>query len=747
MAIWTTEIKEIEKLYASIKDQLPDLEKELERLIKADDENMILLYSRRCLEVIITDLCECELKRPRKTEPLQGIIDKLHKEGKVPSHIIASMHGLNELSTYGAHPKGFDPKQVRTTLINLETIIEWYLKYKDTRIDIKAKPTEEIRQEIKSTEDVKKNITISRKRLAGLLGGLIGIIASVFAVLYFSNIIGNGKQTKELEKSIAVLPFRNLSNDTTQLYFCDGFMEEILNNLQEVKSFTVRSRTSSDQYRDTKKSITTIGNELNANYLVEGSVGREGNNLRIWIQLIDSKADKHIWSNDYTREMKQIFPLQSEIAKDIATELKAILSPDEIEKIEKKPTQNLDAYNYYLQGNFYYWKSYASQDFKTAIKLYEKAIELDPDFALAYTKIANCLISQYWFYEDRSEEVLQKAKQLIDKAFEIDSDLPEGHLALGLYYYQGYLEYSKALEQLKMVLKEQPRNSEALYYSGCVYRRAGNWEIAKADLLKALELDPRSSRIAYNTGQTFDLLRDYPQAQYYYNIANMLQLDWSSTYIDLSHMFLRWEGDTRKAREILENAVRNNKSFKSDSLIIESNVLIDIYDGKYEEALKNISTYKFNVFQTQWYYKPKNLYYANIYGLMNKPKLEHAYYDSTRIFLEKKIIDIPEDPRLYSSLGIAYAGLGLDKKSISASRKAVELLPIKKEAWKGVYFLEDMACAYVMLGKYDKAIDQIKYLLSIPGILSTKILELDPRWAPLKNQPEFKKILEKYNHN
>jgi len=132
MAIWSSEIKELEKLYGSLKGQLPGLEKELERLIKADDENMILLYSRRCLEVIITDLCECELKRPRKTEPLKGIIDKLHKEEKVPSHIITSMHGLNELSTYGAHPKDFDPEQVKPVLVNLDIIIKWYLIYKDS---------------------------------------------------------------------------------------------------------------------------------------------------------------------------------------------------------------------------------------------------------------------------------------------------------------------------------------------------------------------------------------------------------------------------------------------------------------------------------------------------------------------------------------------------------------------------------------------------------------------------------------
>ena len=132
MAIWSVEIKELEKLYESHKGQLPDLDKELERLVRADDENMILLYSRRCLEVIITDLCECELNRPRKTEPLKGIIDKLHKEEKVPSHIITSMHGLNELSTYGAHPKDFDPGQVKPVLNNLDIIIKWYLRYKKT---------------------------------------------------------------------------------------------------------------------------------------------------------------------------------------------------------------------------------------------------------------------------------------------------------------------------------------------------------------------------------------------------------------------------------------------------------------------------------------------------------------------------------------------------------------------------------------------------------------------------------------
>jgi tetratricopeptide (TPR) repeat protein len=210
-------------------------------------------------------------------------------------------------------------------------------------------------------------------------------------------------------------------------------------------------------------------------------------------------------------------------------------------------------------------------------------------------------------------------------------------------------------------------------------------------------------------------------------------------------MFLRWKGDTRKAREILGNAARNNKSSMSDSLVIETNILIDIYEGKYEEALKDISLLKHDVIQTQFYFRPKYLYNATIYGLMNKPDLEHDYYDSARIFLEKRSTDFPDDQRLYSSLGIAYAGLGIDGKAISAGEKAVRMLPVSKEAFRGPFLVEDLAMIYVMVGKYDDAIRQIKYLLSIPGLLSTKILELDPRWAPLRNLPEFKKMMESYS--
>ena len=273
----------------------------------------------------------------------------------------------------------------------------------------------------------------------------------------------------------------------------------------------------------------------------------------------------------------------------------------------------MEAYNIYLQGNYYYWKSYDSQDWKEAIKLYEMAIELDPGFALAYTRLALSHLQQYWFYHERSEDALHKSKQLIDKAFEINSDLPEAHLALGVYYYNGYLEYSKALEQFDLVLKEQPRNSEALYYSAAVYRRSGNWEMAKSLFVKAFELDPKSSRIALNTGETFDLLRNYSKALQYYDTAIILDPEWMYPYFELSQLYLKWDGNTVRARELLGNNGPNNKSIITDSLITEVKVLINIYDGKYEEALKDLSHFKSNTFQSQLYFKGQSISTMQIY--------------------------------------------------------------------------------------------------------------------------------------
>ncbi|MGD0342808.1 MAG: hypothetical protein ABSA76_13980, partial [Bacteroidales bacterium] len=433
MTIWIAEIKELEKLYESLKGRFTELEKELEQLIKTQDANVVMLYSRRCLEIIVTELCENELKRPRKTEPLKGIIDKLHKEEKVPSHIISSMYGLNELSTYGTHPKDFDPEQVKPVLVNLDIIIKWFLKYKNTGIDIEPKSDDEIRHEIKDPEEAKKSILIPKKSLTVVLSGFIVLIVIVFVILFLTNIIGSGKKTREIEKSIAVLPFKNDSPDLSTTYFIDGVMEEILTNLQTIKDIRVISRTSAEQYRDLSKASTPeIAKKLGVNYIVEGSGQKYGNKFRLRVQLIRAAKENHLWAKSYEREINtvnDIFGIQSQVAESIATELEAVITPNEKQLIEKTPTSNLAAYEDYLQG-MSYWYKFNKQDWEVALQYFEKAKEKDPRYALAYSGICEIWIIRGLYAITTPEVAAQKAIAAFTKAFELDSTSAEVYLCL-----------------------------------------------------------------------------------------------------------------------------------------------------------------------------------------------------------------------------------------------------------------------------------------------------------------------------
>ena len=314
MTIWTAEIKELVKLNEPISGRLPAIEKELGQLLKTGDENVAMLYSRRCLEIIVTYLCETELKRARKTEPLKGIIDKLNKEEKVPAYIITSMHSLNSMSTYGAHPKDFDPEQVKPALSNLAIIMKWYLRYRGIEIPVIPSSMDEDAETVE-----KRHLTDPAK----------------------------------LEKSIAVLPFINDSPDQENTYFINGVMEEILNNLQKIKDLRVISRTSVEQYRGQKRPISEIAQELGVNYIVEGSGQKYGNNFRLRAQLIKADHESHLWGESFQNEIndvKDIFSIQIQIAESMAAELKAIITPVEKKLIEKIPTTDLTAYDAYLKG-------------------------------------------------------------------------------------------------------------------------------------------------------------------------------------------------------------------------------------------------------------------------------------------------------------------------------------------------------------------------------------------------------------
>jgi len=465
MAIWSSEIKELERLYESFKGQLPDLEKELERLIKADDENMILLYSRRCLEVMVTDLCECELKRPRKTEPLKGIIDKLHKEEKIPSHIVASMHSLNSLSTFGTHPKDFDPEQVKPVLNNLDIIIKWYLKYKGPQIFGKSKSEEE-KFEIKHP-----------------------VISPV-------------------EKSIIVLPFENMSSDPEQEYFSDGLTEEVITDLSHIHDLLVISRSSAMTFKGTKKTIPEIAQAVKVRYVLEGSIRKAGNNLRITAQLIDSITDAHLWAEKYSGTLENIFDIQEKVSRSIADALKLKLSYREKEKIHERPIDNVLAFDCYKKASPEII-SYVKGRVDYGLNLLQKGLDISGENAVIYAGMA----SAYWQYCNLGieyEKYIKKAEEYVQKALNLDPELAEAQIVIGqIIIINGNL--LNGIEHVARAHTGKSGDPEIMFWLAFGYSLIGKNDVARSLIDRLVKIDPINrmidASIGYNHfwGGRFDL--------------------------------------------------------------------------------------------------------------------------------------------------------------------------------------------------------------------------------------------------
>jgi TolB-like protein len=453
MTIWTGEIKELEILYNSFKGNLPELEKELEQLIRTQDANVVMLYSRRCLEVIITDLCENELKRPRKTEPLKGIIDKLKSEDKVPSHIITSMDHLNSLSSYGTHPKDFDTRQVKPVLNNLAIIIEWHLKHKS----IKADKTTEGKVFDSNINTVDKDYFISDSLI-------------------------------NPEKSIIVLPFENISSDPDQEYFSDGLTEEIITDLSHIHDLIVISRSSAMTFKGTKKKIGEIAKEVNVHYVLEGSVRKAGNNLRITAQLIDGINDSHIWADKYSGTLDDIFDIQEKVSQSITNALKIKLSSEEKKKIEERPVDNVLAYDFYLKARQGFW-AWDQGALNRSSQLLENGLKIagENEFIYAGLGFVNWQMFNYGSVPEYS--LLEKTKEYANKIFKIDNNSPLGFRLLGFVsMFKESLQM--AAVYFKKVLDVTPNDSEVLVFYAMCLLYSGKIEEARIIINRLLKIDP-----------------------------------------------------------------------------------------------------------------------------------------------------------------------------------------------------------------------------------------------------------------
>ena len=628
------------------------------------------------------------------------------------------------------------PKETPT---NIRTLLRRCLE-KDTnrRLDEIEDVTIEIYETLSRPQTT---ATTKRRRVAMILSAATIVISLVVALRFLQR---EHVRPSSREIRLVVLPFENLGLDEDE-YFAAGITDAITARLAVIRGLSVISRQSAMQYKHRDKNIQQIAEELDVDYILEGTIQRERRSdptsrVRIIPQLIQTSNDIHIWAQTYDDDMNEVFEVQTKIAEQVAQALDITLLEPERKALASRPTENVEAYEYYLHGNDYFFGAEAETNFRITIRMYEKAIELDPAFALAYTRLAEVHTMMYWFHYDRSDARIRLAKQAVDKAFELDPDLPEVHLALGWYYYLGHLDYDRALEEFAIAQKSQPNDSDLLLGIGGIQRRKGNFQQALAHMKKADQLNPRSSAIARALGDTYMLLRKYPEAERYYDRAISLSPDWAVPYARRAYVHVLSQGDTEKARAVLEEMMPKISS--EDPLFVLTSTLLYVFDRKYEEALAQLSSGTLEIFEKHFFFIPTAQLYALINGLKGNRQLEQMYYESARNILESKIWEDPKDSRFRSSLGIVYAGLGLKDDAIREGKRAVELLPISKDAWFGVYRLEDLARIYTMVGEYDLAIEQIKYLLSIPGELTIPLLQLDPAWAPLRDHTRFQKLLE-----
>jgi TolB-like protein/DNA-binding SARP family transcriptional activator/Flp pilus assembly protein TadD len=547
-------------------------------------------------------------------------------------------------------------------------------------------------------------------------------------------------ETVPAPKRIVVIPFTNLGPVDDQ-YFADGITDEITARLAAIDRLRVIGSTSANRYRNSQKTIGEIGTELGVDYVLEGSVGwqksREGPaRVRVIPQLVSVTDGTHLWAEVYDAPLGEIFRVQSDVARKVVESLGLTLLDQQRDIVQVAPTDNLEAYEYYLRGNDYERRGHEERSVRTALRMYEKAIELDARFALAHARLSQLHSRMYWFYYDRMDDRRARAKRAADSAFALAPGLPEAHAALGAYY-MGEREYEPALREFAIAASKRPGIGGPLVRA-VIRTRQGKLREALEEFDQAWQLDPASSIVASNYAHTYDLLRDFDSAEALQARAIALAPDRAYPYFWKAWLYMRWDGGTKRARAVLNEA--RAVGIADEPRLRFAQVCLELLDRNYEEAIGQISSTPV-IIEDQFRVIPKAQLLAEVYAQLQRHDLARAYYDSARTLISAKVQERPQDARLHSALGIADAGVGRKQEAIAAGMRAVELLPISRDLFAGQYHVLDLARIYTMVGEHDAAIERLEYLLSIPGHLTVAWLRIDPAWDPLRKHPRFQKLV------
>jgi TolB-like protein/tetratricopeptide (TPR) repeat protein len=582
-------------------------------------------------------------------------------------------------------------------------------------------------------------IPVKSRRMTMAVGAAIIIALSCVAVWYAFH-----RAARQI--GIVVLPFDS-QGPIEDEYFADGITEGIRSHLLGIDRLRVICRTSAIEFKQSKKTVQQVADDLNVAYVLMGTVRwepspNEPTRVHVTPEMIKASDASLRWSDSYPGALSSshFLGVQSKIAREVVRALDITLSDEQRRAIQARPTHSIEAWNHYVRGNDFELHGYQDRDnVLGAIDMHGTAVDLDPGFAAAHAKLSKAHSAMYAWH-GHSEDHRIRASNAIERALEIDRDLAEALWAKGWYHYWCLNEYEPALELFKRAQEGKPDDSQLIAATAYAQRRMGRFEDALSTIKKAYEADPLSRTITAELGSTFMIMRNYGEAAKHLQQAVTLAPAFEFPYRKKAQLYLLSEGNIGAAREVLNDAL-TNVPLKNQRTIRYLLVDIDTYDGDYDGALERLNSFvdpNYMSFQD-------TLHHARIRRYMQDPVAEKEYYKRALGYMENilsrsKPADAGRLSLLYSCLGIAYAGLDRKVESIEAGKKGVAVIRKASNARAVLKREEDLARIYVMVGDPDSAIDIVKDLLGKPGELSLPLLEIDPDWAPLRRHARYSEI-------
>jgi len=549
---------------------------------------------------------------------------------------------------------------------------------------------------------------------------------------------------RNVDKSIAVLPFENLSGDPDNAYFADGIQDDILTNLSKIGDLKVISRTSVMSYRGSgTRNARDIGKALGVATLVEGSVRRIGNRVRVNVQLINASNDEHIWAEDYDRDLTDVFAIQTDLAQKIVYTLQAKLSPNEKARLDRRPTQDPNAYLLFVQAHDYANRTDMFRD--TSLKaesLFEQAIKLDPNFSLAYAGLS---MVESWVYHsfDPLPSRRDKARLNADEALRLQPDLPEGHLALGFSYYYGDRDYQRALAEFEIAKRGLPNEAQAYMAIGAIQRRQGKWIESTGNLEKAAALDPKNVGILCNLGYSYMAQRNFEAADKIFDRAIAAEPQSLQAAGMKAAVAVQSTGDLSAVEKQFSSVP---PGADPGGLITWIRVGILTLERKFPEALQVAQQFPGETLATATTAPcPKALLEGTLYLYQGDKEKARIAYGHARAVAEKLVREAPQDSARHGQLGVVLAALGQKEQAINEGKRAVELLPESQDAFDGPQGTASLAQIYAWTGEFDEAFRLLDHLLDVPNGLTVPMLKLEPMWDPLRKDPRFQALIDKYS--